>query len=232
MKIRETRAVEVRIYGTNILPLDILVSNAMTSAMVKNYGFSAAEPSVEKGRIDSIAFRHGVFMPSEDRQVAVSSIVIEPRKVAVTVVGSTDDVALLFDELTDAFKELRPELEPELFDPLVASVETMCVVQLGDGLAGLLSPDFRSFVDGTLTSGCASPYGEPVLTPHRLSFAVNYEADERLTDTGVTLARKELRIERRADTEPAENIFFVRAPMTTDTLVAALAELDSKFTAG
>lgn len=226
MRIHERFATAVRVFPADVLPIDLLASGAIVAALSKEYGFGDFSPQVNEGRLESITFRRGLYFPDDDRQVAIKSVILESRKVAVSVLGTDEDATVLFDRLVGQFKELRPEIADDMFVPLVANVEAAVAFESSLDFSALISPTLLTFMDNVLVPACESKYGTPRLHASRIAIAVEYTTNSDVTERGASLLARDIVIEPRASTDPRERVFFARAPMPTSMLISALEMLE------
>lgn len=232
MNIRELQVRHIRVFQSDVIPLSLLATGAVAAGVSQRFGFADFNPTIHEGRLRSLEFHRGLLGDKgSDHVAAILNLAIEPRRIGITVSGEDEDALQAYEGLEDVIRELRPEIEDDLFEPILESRETTCICKLEIDLRHLLSGPFHDFTENWIRPRCDSDYGTAALRPTRIALRVDYETKSKLPETGALLANKEIIIEPRMDTQPEERLYYVRAPIPSTDFVSLLERFEDTFPA-
>ena len=223
MRIIDLRSTLIDLFPVDSLDLTSLMLNSFSNAIIQKYGCSKLNIPSPSGNI-GLVFSLGQ-LEIEGKTKVIDRIVIEERRIIVTIGGSSDDARILMKNLLSLIEsfETRHEVRPII--PVIEIDESQSTVELAIDfhrlLAGSISANI-SEVLGSLTN-VAPPSMRAAITPSALRFKIRYLGEnEDLRKHSISMADKYVSIEAREGIGIDARIFFASAPVKSDSLLEFL----------
>ena len=223
MKIIDIRSTLIDLFPVDSLDFTSLMLNSFSNAIIQKYGCSKLNIPSSSGNI-GLVFSLGKF-EIEGKTKVIDRIVIEERRIIVTIGGSSDDARILMKDLLSliASFETRHEVRPII--PVIEIDESQSTVELAIDfhrlLAGSISANIPEVL-GSLTN-VAPPSMRAAITPSVLRFKIRYLGEnEDLRKHSISMSDKYVSIEAREGIGIDARIFFASAPVKSDSLLELL----------
>jgi hypothetical protein len=176
----------------------------------------------------SADFSNGTF-EIDGRSVTVESVRIEPRRILISASSTSEDADRIYARLKEILASIDPNKRFSQVEPLSVAQETACTVTLDVPFETFFSEPVRRFT-AALADRLSSPGAKPIVRPANFSIGVNYAVtDQRLILQGITFSPKQIVIEPRVGTDPAELRYFTASPTDSDTHLRLVEELESSL---
>jgi len=223
---------QTRILPADDLPFVALLTQTAIEQIQQAFSFRQAmpvQPPIVPDPAGGLSFWGGQ-LEIDSIPVAISQITIEPRKITVATAGSSDKSNRIYELLADLIRRLDSRAQKPLLEPIVLTEETVTVLELDfpitrlfeDGRIAELTRDAAGLVDKVTSRISVVPAG--------ITFRVSYlDPGEKIQANNIQLIDKELKIERRVNTAPDENMFFISSPNGSETHMKLVGRLEEVF---
>lgn len=225
-EIRDLRVTQIRVFSTDEIPFNELMNETTQAAFAEKYALSrTGEPwTVSAGT--RIAFENGTFSDSEQTH-PIHQIILEPRRVLLQLGGSSEMASSLFRSLQQDFADIDSRPGNRTYEPILASEETTCIAKLDLSAENLIDRRTLEAITRSGNERLVSHGADLNIRPYGIRFRVQYRnAPEKLTERNVTLADKELIIQVRDRTDPAEQIFETTSPTDSESHLQLIDDLE------
>lgn len=205
-----------------------LMLHPFSNAIMQKYGCSKLDGPSPSGNI-GLVFSPGKF-EVEGKTKVIDRIIIEARRIIVTVGGSSDDARILMKDIIFLIASFDTRHEVRPINPVIEIDESQSIVKLAIDFHRLLSGSISANVPkalGSLTNVAPSSMRVSI-TPSALRFKIHYSGEnEDLQKHLISMADKYISIEVREGTAIEECIFFVSAPIKSDSLFELLRSIEN-----
>lgn len=225
--IRELRTSQVRIYATDALPFNRLRQSKAVSMLQESMDFSPSQSMFPFP--DGILQTQPIAMASGScNGVFIEKLVVEERKMVLTILGSTEQADAIQEELIKAITQATGTGDPDL-SPLAVSHESNCVAKLNFQIPKLLAGSPMEAIPEMFKNQVHPKNSSIDVVPASVSFLVRYSHISReLQERKINLVDKEIKIELRAKTAVNDQIYSVSAPATTGELIELVRQIEDK----
>jgi hypothetical protein len=231
-KLLSLSVVQLRVFRVDEIPFSSLQLESSTQKIQKAFGFKQTGPintlfiaEVAGG----IAFRAGEF-PSGSTTTVVDQIIIEPRRILISVSGSSETADQVFAHLREVMREIDQRSERPALEPLVLTQETTTIMQLDFPITALVAgTPLEAFQTG-VNSLIDSQGSRVRIYPSSIHFRVSYDdLPESLKASNITLADKDIGVEIRAGTAVQERTFFITSPNPSSKHIDLVSLFEKTF---
>jgi hypothetical protein len=230
MELIDIRSTLIDIFPVDAFDFLSLMTDSFSTIVTRRYGcrrLNVQTPSGTPGLVYSLG-----SMEINGKVKIIDRIVIEERRVIVTIGGSSADAKVLMNNVIDLIATSETRHEICSLKPLIEIHEAQCTVNLGFTFSRLLCGSIANTVPDSLQSLvqlAPSPL-QAEIVPSGLRFKIRYLGEsDVLKNHLISMADKYLSIEMREGTSPESHIFFASAPMTSEALLDLLRSLERRI---
>jgi hypothetical protein len=214
-RIDSLTVAQLRIFKTDELPFNSLRLGASVQKIRTEFAFkhiTNIPAPMTPDLLGAIGFVAGE-VKTEAGATVIESLVIESRRVLLTIHGPSEVANQTFDRLRGMIREVdQRENKPELV-PLIVTEDTTTVVHLDHPILSLLTGCPLEQLVGGLDSKIEKHGARVRIYPASFRLAVAYDhVPDSLKLNNITLADKVISIELRMGTAVEDNIYFISSP--------------------
>lgn len=227
MQIIDLRSTLIDLFPVDSLDFMALMLDSFSTAIINKYGCAKLNVPPPSGSV-GLVFTLGK-VEIHGKVKIIDRIVVEERRIIVTIGGSSDEARVLMKDLIllIASCETRHEIRP--ISPVLEIDESQSTVQLSIDFSRLVSGSIAESIPESLSSRTviAPTSMRAAITPAGLRFKIRYLGEnEDLKNHSITMADKYLSIEAREGIGIEAKIFFASAPVKSDTLLELLRSFE------
>lgn len=217
---------QIRVFDLDGIPARFIITPTVVNKIAERY-HSAVGTNPAQPAIPSLHFNGGEFI--HKKIIPINSITFEERRVLLSVSGTSEDADFLFGDLRKTISEiLGPSIK--FLDPLVKADQTTCFATFSLDIQKCFSNPFLNFCEKTLPKFNKIPMTQITAKPFSLRVEISYSVnDPVLNDSNINISPKSLVIERRFQTPPEKNIYFVSSPFDSGTHMKLIEEFQKKL---
>ncbi len=224
LKVAQARIFRADELSPNLFRTDSAIQKIRTEFAFKQ--FAIVPPPLTPDQQGGVAFASGEFKVAA-ATYALESLVIESRRILMTIIGPSEIGNASFARLRDIAREIDQRLDKPDLVPLVLTEETTTVVQLDHPITRLATNGPL----GKLLKGLperTEGYGaKPRILPVAFQMRVTYDdLPTYLKDSNIALADSTISIELRAGTALGDNFYFVVSPNPSPKHLELIALLE------
>lgn len=229
MVVRELHSTVILIFRPDEIPFSVISRDDVADRLGVRYSLTQEKPPFSlPGTQANLVYSNGVF-DVEAATYLVDRIVVEPRRILITVAGPTDVALAVFEDLKSFIQEV--ELRGSSFDyePVSTTHESQATVKLGFGFDHLLVGSKLSGLSEELR-GSLPGYGAQVAVhPVSLRFRVSYgNQPDRLSRNRISLVDKLVALEVKDRTDPSDCLYSSVLPADSATHLELLRLIESR----
>lgn len=229
MRQIDLRSTLITIFRVDEIDFLSLLTGSFASEIRSRYGCEVTNAQLAPGN-RGLEFSPGRVTLGGNVKV-IDRILVEERRLIVTVGGSSDDARVLEGQLENLILACETRCAKSSLVRVVQFEEAQCIVQLQIAFGELLN---RSTFGSLSQSLQASAFFQKSLSPVRVlpigcRFLIRYEGkDPSLVDNAITVGDKYLTIEAREGINPEERVFVASGPLKSDDLLKLLQSLEEQ----
>jgi len=216
---------QTRVFDLEAVPFRFIFTPTVINNIMAKYRSGISPESTQKG-IPALQFSGGDFF-IEKRIIPLNSYYIEERRVGLTISGTSEEADLFFNNLKKTVIEtLGPTVN--FHDQLVKVEQSSCFVALSIGIEKFFENSFLSFFNKSLPSYNKLPDIKIESHPFSVKIELNYKVNNpALLRSNITVGPKHFIIEKRLQTRPEENIYFITSPFDSSTHLSLIKDLET-----
>ncbi len=227
MNIIKMNSSLISLFEFDKIPNLRLINPLVSSQFQNRFKFNAVEIKPNQQNQPIIEYSLGFYGENTDQSV-IKRIGIEERKILIELEGRTSQAKGLLEEVCNFLKEIS-SYEGEL-DPIVQSNESIIITRMDFHASKLVDSKFMEFISRRVTEESNSDKGKAVANVFNVLFRIDYDVfDEKLKDYRITLSRKEFSLGPRDGSPLDEQIFISKAPVSTESHIKLLEEIESIY---
>jgi len=235
--ISDLKVSQFRIFPIDVVPFHYLFVPAARERIQGAFNFKEAGKSVAQPRppktlapitfpAENLFFGQGEFS-FEKKVYPVESLVIEPRRILLTVVGSSKVANAVYDALTPLISEFDSDKQFVQAKLLVLFEETGCDVSLDINFEKLLSQEFVNLVSSEILPQLSSPLWQARIKGMRLGIEVSYALkDPALSDHDISLNPKVMHFQSAPGSPLEQKRYLTLSPADSDTHLRMIEKLE------
>lgn len=228
MNIHGLKITQILLVRFDEIPLAKLVNRRYLERLKSLFEFSNID-IVQDAENIIILCRHGIHEDNGD-EIPVVRLELQQRKIVYELEAPSERADPFFQHLAEFLADVAGRTDDEYLRPIVKSEESEIIAQLDFSIESLLSPAFFQFVQSEVVDKAASDMADVSISPTSLKFLVEYfPKDESLAEYRIGLSRKEFTVEPRVGYPLAEQIYYSKAPIDTNSHIELLEELEKRF---
>jgi hypothetical protein len=230
MDIKEIRSTLVVLFPVDEYDYKALTNDAFSLRLSSDFGCTRTENPFPLP-IPMLAFGAGKITIDEKIRI-IDRIVIEERKITITVGGSSTEARRALQELLTLISLFETRHDSRALIPIIEVDESVCIAKLDFPFTKLLSNSAGAkVVEAVHKIPEMAPEGYRVqIYPSSVRYRIAYRGENALLIRHhITLNEKALVIEIREGTDPEEQIFFVTAPIKSDELLSLLMSFEEQL---
>jgi len=217
--VRYLSVTQVRIFESEVLPAGFARMPIASSTLQQKFMFQQTTPAGPPISLDpsgALLLNNGEH-EYQGRHYAVPQLLLESRRIVLIYLGPSAAANAMIDEVIEIVKAIDQFGKDKNYAPLILTEETSTVVKFDVPFAKLFSSGLIGTLQKNLDRYIDSPSAKVNLIPNSVKIRVSYtNIDDRLIKNGIQINDKELQIELRNQTDPAEGIFFIKSPNSSD----------------
>lgn len=217
---------QIRVFDLDAMPSRFMIVPSVINKITERYhserGSNPAQPP-----IPSLHFIGGEFI--HKKIIPINYITFEDRRILLSIVGTSDEADLLFEDLR---KKISEVLGPSITfsPPIIKSDQTSCFATFKVDIQNFFSNPLLNFCEKNLQKFNKIPKTKITTQPFSLRMEISYQIDDPAMNTSnITVAPKHLIIERRLQTPPEKNMYFVSSPFDSNSHLKLIEELQEKM---
>lgn len=216
---------QTRVFNLDAVPFRFIFTPVVVNKIVEKYRSGISPEPSQKG-IPSLQFNGGEFFLGK-KIIPVNSFTIEERRVVLSIVGTSVEADHFFEDVKKTIIETLGS-SANFYDPIVKVDQSSCFVTLDAGIQKFFESSFISFCNKSLPSYNNLPEVQVETHPFSLRIELNFKVNNpELLRSNITVGPKYLVIEKRLQTRPDENMYFVSSPFDTATHMKLIKDLES-----
>jgi hypothetical protein len=216
----------VLLYKFDEIPLARLIQRATLAQLTALFEFSEVHVSENNQVVNAI---NGVYR-DEFGDHPINRLVIEERRILIDLVGSTRDADQVMIKLKAFLANLAGRADDNFLITIVKSEESEIIAKLNFSAERLFAPELLGFLQEKAAPAFSYDFAKAVITPAPIPFLVQFKTDgSMLDDYRISLSRKELIIGPRPGYPLFEQVYYSKAPTSTDIHTELLLDLESRF---
>ena len=221
---RELRVLQIRVFETDVLGYASFRVQQALHEIRSRYGFGTA-PGPDLAVSAPLLFAFGKFV-HDGTDYLINTLIIEDRRVLLDLTAGSEVCSAFFEDLREVLCGLDLRKPSTPYEPMLRVEETTCVAEFDFELDQLLSNPLREFA-GDLNAAVQLQDTSVLLVPSIIRFSIRYmDVAEELKRHQVSLLDKDFRIELRANTDPADRVYFTHSPLDSDTHLRLVRDLE------
>lgn len=216
---------QTRVFELDAMPTRFIYMPMVINKIVEKY-HSGIVPEQAPKVVPSLQFNGGEFVLGE-KNFPINSFSIEERRFILSIVGTSYDADCFFEDFKKTVKDiLGPPVN--FYNPIIKVDQSSCFVTLDASIEKLFESSFVSFFKESLPSYAKLPGVQIDTYPFSVRIELNYKVtNPALIKSNITVGPKHLIIEKRLQTRPEENVYFVSSPFDTTTHLKLIKDIDS-----
>jgi len=216
---------QIRIFTVDAVPIRALRTQEAIAGIAKAFSFVQAGIDPASG---ALGFQGGRRKVGAE-EIVIETVAIEPRRIHIQVLGTSQGADACFEALRDAISEYTPQ-RPTMSELVMKSEETSCTVTLEFSIERLFTQQVLAFAKEDLLPNTSLPGLPAIVRSLKLGVEVGYvPKDNRLNEQGITLSNKHFLIEPRVGTRLEERRYFTSSPLGSDAHLRVLDLLESRL---
>jgi hypothetical protein len=232
LKVKDIHATVVYILPPDEIPYSVLSRDETADRLGFRYGLAQEKPPIAiPGVQQNIVYNNGVFETDTGRYL-IDRLVVEPRRVLITVNGETQVAGLLFDDVRRFFGEVDLRQADYSYAPVSTTHETQSTSVMNFEYRDIFSQSIVPSVQNIVESSIPSHGAQLDVYPVSIRFRIGYRNQpSALSRNRISLVDKLVTIELKDKTDPADRIMFFSTPADSRThyeLLLAIEELVTK----
>ncbi len=230
MNVLNQRINQIILVHHNEIPLVKIASGPNLLKIANTLQFNKKEVLQDgnTGNVLSIQLNLGLFSSEDDREIAIKKLVLEERRILIEVEGSSSDADQFFNKLKHLIDEIGENFSEDFLTPIIKSEESEIVLNLGFPISKLINPTYLEFVRSKIPQKAKMEYADTRVTPFTLTFQVDYDVkDTSISEHRIGLSRKEFSVQPAIGYPIDEQIYYSRAPFSTEVHLDILRELEN-----
>ncbi|MEC4683027.1 MAG: hypothetical protein VST70_05035, partial [Nitrospirota bacterium] len=213
-------------FDPDAMPARYIITHSVVNKITERY-HSAVSANPAQPSIPSLHFNGGEF--KHKKIIPINSITFEERRLLLSVSGTSEDADSLFEDLLKTISEVLGA-SIKFLPPLVKSDQTSCFATFKVDIQQYFSNPFLLFCEKRLPKFNQIPKTQISAQPFSLRIEISYKIDDPvLSESNISIFPKHLVIERRLQTPPKKNMYFVSSPFESNTHIKLIEELQEKL---
>lgn len=231
MEIIKQKSSQIILLPHEQIPFALLANKKYTEIIIQRYSFGQVNAMQDpNGALVNFMFSNGLYQAENSPSVAINRLMIEERKVTITIEGNTNIAELIWGELRQALCALATNESPDFLVPILVANESDIMVHLDFVPDALFSSPLNNFVQRELVEKTSSELATSHITSPGASFTVDYMPETKmLNDRRINITRKEFTIKIAIGYPADQQIYSSSAPLSTDVHVTLLQQLDNNL---
>jgi hypothetical protein len=227
MNILKTKITQIVLVHDDDIPFLKLTHQENLDSLLKRYRFNSVEHGQDQtGKIVAVVCSNGIYAPNGE-EIAIEKLNIENRKFILVMEGNSVDAGNFYEDIANFLISLGTGKTSEFLTPLLVSNESEIVAHLNFSVRELLPQKLQGFVFESMAKEAGSEFACATVKIQNIEFVVDYIPNSSvLTDYRITLSRKELIIRPARSYPLEEQIYYLKAPLDTESHMRFIEELE------
>lgn len=227
MKTKSMTITQILIFDYDQIPLRKLISRRNLTELGSLFEFSNAQVAEDISEGKKAVILDGGTLENETEPVAIPRVVVEERRILLSVDGSSKQADQVYEHLGKFLAALAGLEATEFQEFRHKSEESEVVAELDFAFERLVSNPVWEFMRTEIPAAASTEIFSTSTVPAHFSFFVEYQpTDEWLSSHRISLARKEFSLEPRIGHPLEEQIYFSKAPLDTEAHLSLLGRIE------
>lgn len=232
MKILQSHSTKIILVKQNQVPINKLLSPKYIEELRNLFRFGGAttlqDPTTN---LSGITYNNGLYKTGEGKEITIPNLTIENRKISFQLEGSSSEGEIIYSVLKKFLSDLVEHEQEALLSPVITVDETEMISELQFSAQRLFSGALYGCVTENLlnkASEASSNLAKARLGNVAAHFQIDYEPIDfaHIADSRININRKEFVIQIAAGYGVNDNIFATKAPLSTDSHMELLKDLE------
>ncbi|OQB99074.1 MAG: hypothetical protein BWX81_00005 [Spirochaetes bacterium ADurb.Bin110] len=230
MQLIDIRSTLIDIFPVDALDFMSLMTDSFSATIANQFGcgrLNMPTPSGNPGLVYSFG-----KIAIEGKTKIIDRIVIEERRIIVTIGGSSEDAKFLMSSIIALISKFETRHESRPLQSVIEIDEVQCTVHLKFNFERLFLGSVAYTIPDSLKSlAQVAPLSlKAEIVPFGLRFKIRYLGEsEVLKSHSVSMADKYLSIEVREGTSLQSQVFLASAPVRSEILLKLLESLEREI---
>lgn len=215
------------IFRPDELPYGVLSRDDTADRLAVRYSLTQEKPPFSlPGTQPNLVFMNGKF-DAGDRSVLIDRLVIETRRVLLTVNADTAFAQEVFEDLKVFIAEVELRDTDYEYEPVSLTFETQATTEMTIAFLEIFEGSALPTISDKLQSELPSHGAEIDIYPTSVRFRIGYRnPPASLSRSRITLVDKQLVLEIKDKTEPSDHIMQSVSPADSETHLELLATIE------
>lgn len=212
----------------NEIPFGELSSQQFMKDLRSKFNFSMCGPIQDPNdKVVALQYLSGLFTSNKGSNHAIEKLIIEQRKIIISMDGSTIDIQDLYDGIRSFFMTIIGECDQKFLNPIITAFETEIITKMNLAPMSLFSKKVLEFSDAIVVK--SNPNNSlPKLTSIGFVGSIDYiPLDISLSQKRISLSRKEFQFSLAPGSTWDESTYYSKAPLTTEMHLEILNSLEN-----
>lgn len=228
MELVKSRISQIHLTKFDEIPLGRLVSSDNLAQLTSLFDLGQASIGHNQEGDISVLCERGSFT-SNGAKHPFDKLLVEERKIQlVGMEGTSSEGSGALAQLREFLGEIAGDQSADFLVPVVIAEESEVIAHMEFHYSRIFSDDFLKLVLQDVTEASSSELAAAESKFAQLAFNIDYSiSDDSLSDYRVGISRKEFRIEPRKGYPLDDQVFFSKAPLSTELHVQILEALET-----
>ncbi len=231
-KIQDLTVSQIYLFQVGAIPLGAVVAGRGIETVRQKFAFqnpSSLPWAPELTPAPALRFANGELLVEKTR-VVVPSVAIEPRRILLTVSGTSEQADQVFRVLVQTLSELAPDHAEALSNVVYKAEETACIACLDLDFGQVFGRKVRDFLTRRVADTASKPGIRACVEPSRFAATITFElTDEKIKEQGITLNPKEFTVEAMKGLPIKDKLFVTKSPFGSSVHLELIKQLEGLF---
>jgi hypothetical protein len=230
MKIIKQKSTKIILLAHEQLPFAVVTNKKYAELFIQRYSFGRLDPIQDPtGNPSGLMFSNGLYQVKDSPVVAVR-LVIEDRKVVISMEGATDYAEKMWEELREALQAMTLTKDSDFLSPVFVTNESDIMAHLDFPADSLFSSPIASLFQKEIIKKTSSSFITSHIGSSGVSFSIDYLPEtDMLNDRRISLVRKEFNIKSAIGYPMNDQVYSSSGPISTEDHIELLKYLEKKL---
>jgi len=229
MEIIAKRITQIDLLNFEEIPIEKIACGQIAEEIKAAFKFRSAQIMETPDSKKVLICENGLLEVSS-KELPITRLVVEERKILMSLEGSSRDSNILFDRIAEFFEGLRSSKKESFMKPIVRSYESTLVARMNIDVDSLLSDSMRRFLNDDLLSSTETETATSSATFSGFSYDIHYHPKtQKLSEYRISLSRKRFTLGPRPGFPIQDRIFQSEAPLETEAHIHLLEDLEDQL---